>query len=69
MKLIDDWKAVAKRAWSMRLIVLSAVLSAAEVALPYLDDRFPRGTFAVLAGVVSLAAGIARVLAQPEPGK
>ena len=67
MHLIDNWKAVAKRAWSMRLIALSAVLSAIEVALPYLDDRFPRGTFAVLAGAVSLAAGIARLLAQPGP--
>ncbi len=66
MQLIDNWKAVAKRAWSMRLIALSAILSAAEVALPYLDDRFERGTFAVLALVVSFAAGVARVVAQPE---
>ena len=53
----------------MRLIALSAILSGAEVALPYLDFHFERGTFAVLAGVVSLAAAVARVLAQPEPGK
>lgn len=66
MKLIDDWKAVAKRAWSMRLIALSAILSALEVAIPYLDHRFERGSFAVLALLVSLAAAVARILAQPE---
>lgn len=69
MNLIDDWKAVAVKAWSMRLVLLSAVLSAAEVAIPYLDDTLPRGRFAVLAGLVSLAAGIARVVAQPEMRK
>jgi hypothetical protein len=69
MHLIDNWKAVARRAWSMRLIALSAILSAAEVALPYLDDRFERGTFAVLAAMVSLGAAAARLVAQPEVHK
>lgn len=69
MQLLDDWKAVARRAWSMRLIALSFVLSALEVALPYLDGHFPRGTFAVLAGLVSLAAAVARLVAQPEVHK
>lgn len=53
----------------MRLVLLSAVLSAAEVAIPYLDETMPHGRFAVLAGAVSLAAGIARVVAQPEMHK
>lgn len=66
MKLITNWKAVVTRAWSMRLVVLSAILSGAEVALPLFDDAFRRGTFALLAVAVSLAAAIARVVAQPE---
>lgn len=53
----------------MRLIALSAILSAVEVAIPYLDDTMPRGVFAVVAGVVSLSAGIARLVAQPEVHK
>ena len=69
MHLIDNWKAVAKKAWSLRLIALSVILSAAEVALPYLDDRFERGTFAVLAMAVSVAAGVARLISQPEVHK
>lgn len=66
MNLIDNWKAVATKAWSMRLVLLSAILSGAEVALPLFDDAFRRGTFALLAVIVSVAAAIARVVAQPE---
>lgn len=66
MKLITNWKAVVTRAWSMRLVMLSAILSGAEVALPVFDDAFRRGTFALLAVLVSLAAAVARVIAQPE---
>lgn len=69
MQLIDNWKAVAKRAWSMRLIALSAILSAAEVVVPYFADAFERGTFALLAVAVSLGAAFARLVAQPEVHK
>lgn len=69
MHFIDNWKAVAKKAWSMRLIALSTILSAIEVAIPYLDDTMPRGMFAVLAGFVSVAAAMARLVAQPEVHK
>jgi hydrogenase/urease accessory protein HupE len=40
MTLIWNWKAVLKRAWSIRLIVVAAVLSGLEVALPLLDLPF-----------------------------
>jgi hypothetical protein len=66
MNLIDNWKAVATKAWSMRLVLLSAVLSAIEVALPYFDGAMPRGAFAILALVVSVSAAIARLVAQPR---
>ena len=69
MHFIDNWKAVAKKAWSMRLIALSAILSAAEVALPYFDFGMRPGMFAGLALAVSLAAAIARLVAQPEVHK
>jgi hypothetical protein len=66
MTLIDNWKAVATRAWSMRLVVLSAILSGAEVALPLFSDAVHRGTFAALAIVVSLGAAVSRLVAQPK---
>lgn len=66
MTLIDNWRAVAVKAWSMRLVVLSAILSGAEVALPLFSDAIHRGTFAGLAIVVSLAAAVSRLVAQPK---
>ena len=69
MNLIDNWKAVATKAWSMRLALLSAVLSALEVCLPYLDGTMPRGRFAMLAVLVSVGAAVARLVAQPEMHK
>jgi hypothetical protein len=69
MHFIDNWKAVAKKAWSMRLIALSTILSTIEVVIPYFDDTMPRGMFAVLAGAVSISAAVARLVAQPEVHK
>ncbi len=66
MTLINDWQAVIARAWSVRLIVLAAILSGAEVALPMLEGYLPipQGTFAALAGLVTSAALLARIIAQ-----
>lgn len=70
MKLIDEWRRVAMKAWSVRMALLSALLSGAEFALPMLPDglveAIGRGRFAAAAFVLSLAAGVARVVAQPR---
>ncbi len=34
MRLVDNWRRVLARAWSVRLIVLAALLSGIEGALP-----------------------------------
>lgn len=66
MKLVANWRAVLKRAWSMQLIALSLLFSGLEVAVPFLNGLLPvsQGTFAVLAGLSTIAAGIARLLVQ-----
>ena len=73
MSLVDHWATVVRRAWSVRLSLLSALLSAAEFALPLLPDSvvdtIGRGRFAGAAFVISIAAGIARVVAQPRMRK
>lgn len=69
MKLIDDWRWVLRRAWSMRLAVLAACLSASEVAIQILAPAFPTGRFAALAGLVSLAAAVARLIQQGRPAQ
>lgn len=68
MSLYENWRDILKRAWSVRFIVLAAVLSGVEVALPSLQPlfstRIPPGTFAAMSGIVSAAALFARVVAQ-----
>ena len=66
MKLIEGWKDVLKKAWSVRLIVVAAVLSGIEAVMPYLESNFPQGVFAAASGVVTAAALLARVVAQKD---
>ena len=62
--LAPDWKDILRRAWSVRLIVLAALLSGAEVIVPLFGDIIPRLPFAARhLGVVS-AALVARIVAQ-----
>jgi len=74
MELAQDWKLILQKAWSMRLIILAALLSGFEVALPILREAIeplqlvPHGAFAVLSFVATAAAGIARLVAQPKAG-
>ncbi|MER5173951.1 lysozyme [Thioclava kandeliae] len=66
-KLLPDWREVLLRAWSIRLILLTAVLSGLEVVVSLLDADLlgmPPGAFAALAGVISIAATVARLVQQ-----
>lgn len=66
MQLLPHWKRVLLRAWSVRFIVLAAILSGLEVAVPFLQGviDIPPGLFAAIAGLVSMLALMARVLIQ-----
>lgn len=72
MTLIENWRTVLAKAWSMRLILLAGLLSGLEAAMPSISSFFepldiiPAGTFAVLSVLVSAGAMIARVVAQPK---
>ncbi len=66
MTLIDNAREVLLKAWSVRLALLSAVLSAAEVALPFFTTFIQPNTMAILAVLTSAGAAIARLVAQPE---
>ena len=66
MRLIEDWRHVLKHAWSIRFIVLAALLSGVEIVLPMFGDTMPRGLFAALTLVVSVAAAIARLVTQQK---
>lgn len=66
MHLVPNWRAVISHAWSMRLIAIAAVLEAVEVALPYFSDAIPNGMFSITGLLVSVAALVARLIAQPQ---
>jgi len=62
--LKSDWKQILRKAWSVRLIILAGIFTGLEVIVPMFDDAFPRNTFAVLSGITTAAALIARVMMQ-----
>ncbi|TCN30358.1 hypothetical protein [Sinorhizobium americanum] len=68
MKLVPDAGRVLRYAWSIRLMILAAVLSGLEVALPLLDGLLPipAGVFAALSGLTVGGAFVTRLLAQKE---
>lgn len=65
MTLIDNARDVLLKAWSVRFILLAGALSGIEVILPQLSESFPPKTFAILSGLCTFAALVARVVAQP----
>jgi len=66
MKLVDDWRAVLRKAWSIRLVLLAAALGGVELALPLFSDAMPRAVFGVASVLVSIGAAVARLVAQPK---
>jgi hypothetical protein len=66
MRLVANWRAVLRHSSSFWLNVLASFLSGAEIVVQvFLDDPpIPRGTFAILALATTLAAGVARFIAQ-----
>lgn len=66
MRLLPEWRRILRRAWSVRLALVSAALSTAEGALQYVAPDHASPRFALLAGAVGLAAALARLVAQPR---
>lgn len=70
MTLLPDWKAILRRAWSVKFMLLAGVLSAGEVFVQIMEPTqaaaMPKGLFAALSGMLTAGALVARVLAQNE---
>ena len=64
MKLHREWKTIAKKAWSMRLMAIATVLSGVEVILPLFSDAFPRWIFASASMAVTMGAMVSRIVSQ-----
>ncbi len=66
MRLHSKWRLILRRAWSIRLIIISAIFSAAQLVIPVYGDVLPRDAFAILSAIACAGAIIARVLTQTD---
>ncbi len=66
MQFVDNAKQILLKAWSVRLAILAALFSGAEVALPFFVPFLPEKAMAILAVVASAGAAFARIVAQPK---
>lgn len=67
IKLIDDWRVVLKRAWSVKFNAAAIALGAAEVVVALVKPaNIPNGVFAGIAALISIGANVSRLLAQKE---
>ncbi|MDE2452740.1 MAG: hypothetical protein KGL43_04035 [Burkholderiales bacterium] len=64
--LIADARHVARRAWSFRLALLSALFSGLQFAVPFMGDLLPPRVLVVLALVSGVGSAVARVVPQPR---
>jgi len=65
-ELVPHWKRVLRHAWSIRLIVVAGVLSAAEIVIPLFEDTIPRGWFAALSAIATIGAFVSRFVVQKD---
>lgn len=67
MKLVENWREVLTKAWSIKWNIAATLFGALEVSVALIQPAgVPNGIFAGLAAAISIAASVARVLAQPE---
>lgn len=64
IELDDNWLLILKRAWSMRLAILSAISAAISAVLPLFDQS--GSEFAILSTVLAVCAALSRIVVQPE---
>lgn len=67
-RVVKDWRWLVIKSWSLRFAILAACLSGLEVIFTVFTNNppIPQGVFAALSSVVTVAAFIARFVAQRE---
>ena len=67
--LVNDWKLILAKAWSVKFNIAATLFGAAEVVVALVKpDGIPNGVFAGIAACISIAANVSRVMAQKEVG-
>lgn len=72
MRLIDDWRWVFAKAWSIKLSLVSALLQGAVFVVPMVQPPHPSLTFVIVSALLqvaailfALAAAGSRIVSQP----
>lgn len=68
MKLLPDWRQIARRAWSIKLILLAGLLTGCEAVLSAVGTDWlpiPQWARMLLLFVILGGAFVARLVAQP----
>lgn len=67
LTLIEDWRAVLAKAWSVKFNIAATLFGAAEVVVALVQPAgVPNGVFAGIAATISIAANVSRLMAQKE---
>lgn len=67
MTLVDDWKLILAKAWSVKFNIAATIFGAAEVVVALVQPAsIPNGVFAGIAATISVFANVARIMAQQE---
>ncbi len=66
MNLVNDWKWFLRKAWSIRLHLLSGLCSTIALVLPFIGDIIPVHALIALACVASFGGIIAQIVPQPK---
>lgn len=68
VRLHENWLAILRHAWSVRLIIAAGLMAGAEAMLLILQPviNLPMLALACLSGVLTFGALVARLLAQKE---
>ena len=64
MKMLNEWKLLLRKAWSLRLLGIAAVLSGLEAIAPFAAPWLGQRAFALLMFSIVAAAFIAPLLPQ-----
>lgn len=64
LKLIDNWKWVARKAWSMKLMAASAFCAVTDAVLPILQPDIPHGVFSSLSAISAAVGAFLRLVEQ-----
>ena len=63
-RLLDDWKTVVVKAWSVRLALFWGALSGLYLAWPALSSFMPMQAYVAGSMVIAAAIGVARLTKQ-----